>query len=183
MAFLILSALLLVASTTAWNTLGYLSRYSWFLEWSDVVTAFACVYFAVKVGSHLQQGLIYLLIAISLLLSILSYIPVLEANLPNTVNPANFYVYLLLIPAGIAIIISIGRKNIGLKTTSVIVLLSALAMVGFIAYSFHLVNPLFPTDESVFDLYAAHLLLSGMNPYNPALMASAFSYYPIFAPI
>ena len=38
-------------------------------------------------------------------------------------------------------------------------------------------SPSFPTDESVFDMYAAHLFLSGMNPYNPSLMANAFSYY------
>ncbi|MCL4336403.1 MAG: hypothetical protein M1344_04135 [Candidatus Thermoplasmatota archaeon] len=40
-------------------------------------------------------------------------------------------------------------------------------------------SPRFPTDEMTIDYYAAHLLLSGLNPYNPTLTSNVFSYYGI----
>ena len=55
--------------------------------------------------------------------------------------------------------------------------ISVLGTLGFIMYMFSQVGPLFPTDESVFDMYAAHLFLNGQNPYNPSLMANSFTFY------
>lgn len=174
--FLIISGLLLMASTTAWNTLGYLSPYAWFLEWSDVILSFACIYYAVQ-KYRIRPVFIYTLITVTLIFCLLSYLPVLEVSLPKTVSPASFLIYVLLVPVAIFVLISIGKTQGSPKATSVIVLVSVLAMLGFIAYSFYTVNPRFPTDESVFDLYSAHLFLSGANPYNSSLMSGAFAYY------
>ena len=174
---LILAGLLLDASTTAWNTLGYLSSYAWALEWSDVSLSFINIYVASLLKIPSRMNYLYVMIAISLVFTLLSYLPMFATALPSTVSLNSFNIYFLLVPIAIYIFYSLAKSGKSNRFTSIGVLIAVLAVVGYIAYSFYSANPMFPTDESVFNLYSAHLFLNGLNPYNPNLMSQAFSFY------
>ena len=86
-AFMAVSGLLFVGANAAWNGLGYLNPVAWFLEWSDVILAFLCVFGAVRttdLQNHLHG---YILIGVSLAFTVFSYAPSILAPMINgTIN-------------------------------------------------------------------------------------------------
>ena len=181
-AFMAVSSLLFVGVNAAWNGLGYLNPIAWFLEWSDVVLAFLCVFNAVRttdLSNHLHG---YILIGISLAFTVFSYAPSVVAPMINgtisqSINPNDFFI--LALPASILpFLIRYDLKNrVNSKAVPFVFFLSVILALGFLLYMFFSIAPQFPTDESVFDMYAAHLFLLGKNPYDPALMSNAFNFY------
>lgn len=181
-AFMAVSGLLFVGTNAVWNGLGYLNPIAWFLEWSDVVLAFLCVFNAVRTTdlSNYLHG--YILIGVSLVFTVFSYIPSVTAPMINgtinqSINPYDFFILalpVLILP----FLIRYDLKNrVNSKAVPFVFFLSVIGALGFLLYMFCSTAPQFPTDESVFDLYAAHLFLLGKNPYDPALMSNAFSFY------
>ncbi len=176
------SGLLILGANAAWNGLGYLNPLAWFLEWSSIILAFLCVLLAVRykeISNHLYA---YVLIGISLAISAFSYglsvvSPVVMVSISQSVDPFDFLVLIVpLVFLGTIILQDFGKlKNNG--TFPLLFFLSVIGSMGFLLIQFSLVSPAFPTDESIFDMYGAHLFLSGMNPYNPTLMSGAFQYY------
>lgn len=53
----------------------------------------------------------------------------------------------------------------------------------FVTYLFYFYSMRFPTDESMVDLYSAHLFINGLNPYNLNNIVGGFAFYnyPIYA--
>ncbi len=177
LGLIFLSTLLILGSTSVWNSLGYLTPYAWFLEWSDVGLSFILIYIALSLKKI--NNLLYLnsLAAVSLVFAILSYFPVFTVNMQGTVSKAVFMIYLVPIPAGLILLFTLTKQKINYRFVSIFLLFSIIFTIGFIAYSFYAVNPKFPTDESLFDLYSAHLFLHGLNPYDPNLMRNSFEFY------
>ena len=181
-AFMAVSGLLFVGANAAWNGLGNLNPIAWFLEWSDVVLAFLCVFNAVRtteLSNHLHG---YILIGISLAFTVFSYAPSVLAPMINgtinqAINPNDFFILalpVLILP----FLIRYDLKNrVNSKAVPFFFFLSVIGALGFLLYMFYSTAPPFPTDESVFDMYAAHLFLLGKNPYNPALMSNGFNFY------
>lgn len=176
------SGLLFLGANAAWNGLGYLNPLAWFLEWSSVVLAFLCVYASVRTTELKNYTYGYALITVSLLIAAISYIlsvtaPQVSNAISQSINPYYFLVLgvpLFLIPFLVKLDL---RKLDNSKFVPFIFILLVMVSLTFLLFMFSSVSPPFPTDESVFDMYAAHLFLSGLNPYNPALMANAFNYY------
>ena len=181
-AFMAVSGLLFVGANAAWNGLGYLNPFAWFLEWSDVVLAFLCVFNAVRttdLQNHLHG---YILIGVSLAFTVFSYVPSVTAPMINgtisqSINPYDFFI--LALPVVILpFLIRYDLKNrVNSKAVPFVFFLSVIFALGLLLYLFCSIAPQFPTDESVFDMYAAHLFLLGKNPYDPALMSNAFNFY------
>lgn len=176
------SGLLFLGASSAWTGLGYLNPFAWLLEWSSVILAFLCVYGAVRTNELQNHAYWYALIAVSLIISGIAYYPstvatTVHVNINQTINPYYFFVLgipLLLIP----LLILYDIRNLkDRKLIPFLFFLTSLGSMGFLLYMFYSIGPSFPTDESVFDMYAAHLFLLGQNPYNPALMSGAFSFY------
>ena len=136
-----------------------------------MVLAFLCVYAAVRTKELSKEYYGYILIAVSLLVSAISYYPSIvetttNAAINKTINPFYYIVFaipLLLIPL---FILYDRRHFTAKKLVPLVFFLLVIGTMVFLLYSFYKIAPAFPTDESVFDMYAAHLLLSGMNPYN-----------------
>lgn len=181
-SYMAVSSFLFMGANAAWNGLGYLNPLAWFLEWSSVILAFICVFLAVrtKVIKNILNS--YFLLIISLVISAVSYSfsifsPAVHNNIYQTINPIDFLV--LTIPIGFLLIVFLQdfRQIKNGKFFPLLFFLSVLGSIGFLIFQFYSVTPAFSTDESVFDMYAAHLFLSGMNPYDPSLMSNAFNYY------
>ena len=174
--------MLFLGANAAWNGLGYLNPVAWFLEWSSVVLAFLCVYSAVRTKQLSRHIYGYILIAVSLAISAASYYPSLAAPVVHgaiSQTISYYYFYALAIPVILLpLLIRYDlRKMAGAKTVPFLFFLSLAGAMSFLLYMFYAIAPAFPTDESVFDMYAAHLFLAGQNPYNPVLMSHAFSFY------
>ena len=176
------SGLLFVGANAAWNGLGYLNTLAWFLEWSSVVLAFLCVYASVRTTELKNHTYGYVLITVSIVISAISYLfsvtaPQVNNAINQSINPYYFLVLgipLLLMPFLVRLDL---KKLDNSKFAPLIFIILVIVSLAFLLYMFSSISPPFPTDESVFDIYAAHLFLSGLNPYNPALMANAFNYY------
>ena len=144
--------------------------------------AFLCVFNAVRttdLQNHLHG---YILIGVSLAFTVFSYVPSVVAPMINgtisqSINPNDFFILalpVLILP----FLIRYDLKNrVNSKAVPFVFFLSVIFALGFLLYMFCSIAPQFPTDESVFDLYAAHLFLLGKNPYDPALMSNAFNFY------
>ncbi len=176
------SGLLFVGANAAWNGLGYLNPLAWFLEWSSVVLAFLCVYASVRTTEMRNHTYGYALIAVSLIISAISYLfSVTAPQVSNAINQSiNLYYFLVLaIPLLLMpFLVRLDLKKLdNSKFAPLLFFILVIVSLTFLLYLFSSITPPFPTDESVFDMYAAHLFLSGLNPYNPALMANAFNYY------
>ncbi len=174
---LIAAGFLFSGSTSAWNALGYLDPYAWFLEWTSVVLAFFDIMIAANTNKVRNLFIVYLLLSISALLAILSFLPAVNAPLPKLVDPRNFFVFVLPVAALCFVVAALLRKGLSGKVSSIALLSSVIFAIMAVSYFFYLVSPKFPTDESLFDMYGAHLFLKGLNPYNPVLMSGAFSFY------
>ena len=181
-AFMAVSGLLFVGANAAWNGVGYLNPVAWFLEWSDVILAFLCVFNAVRttdLSNHLHG---YILIGVSLAFTVFSYAPSILAPMINgtinqSINPNDFFILalpVLILPFLIRYDL---KHRVNSKAAPFFFFLSVIGALGFLLFMFSSTAPQFPTDESVFDMYAAHLFLLGKNPYNPALMSNAFNFY------
>ena len=176
------SGLLFVGVNAAWNGLGYLNPLAWILEWSSVVLAFLLVYASVRTNPLKNHMLGYALIAVSLLISAVSYsysvaAPQVNIAINQSINPYYFLILaipILLMPFLIRIDF---RKMEKSKFVPFMFFLLVAGSIAFLLYMFSNISSPFPTDESVFDLYAAHLFMVGKNPYNPALMANAFNFF------
>ena len=176
------SGLLFVGANATWNGLGYLNPLAWFLEWSSVVLAFLCVFASVRTTELKNHIYGYVLITVSLLIAAISYIlsvtaPQVSNAISQSINPYYFLVLaipLLLMPFLVRLDL---KKLDNSKFAPLFFFILVIVSLAFLLYMFSSISPPFPTDESVFDMYAAHLFLSGLNPYNPALMANAFTYY------
>ena len=181
-AFMAVSGFLFVGANAAWNGLGYLNPLAWFLEWSDIILAFVCVYAAVRtkeLSSHLHG---YILIGFSLAFSAVSYAysvaaPMIHGTINRSIDPYDFFI--LALP--VSILPFLFRNDLKNRPDSRVApfffFLSAVGALAFLLFMFSIAAPRFPTDESLLDLYATHLFLMGKNPYDPALMSGAFSFY------
>ena len=181
-AYMAVSGLLFVGANAAWNGLGYLNPIAWFLEWSSVVLAFLCVYGAVRSRETTQYIYGYLLIGVSLVISAFSYFtsaisPAVQENIHQSVNSLDFLVFLMPLALLSLIILQDWKKLKYGKLLPFLFFISVIGTMTYLLYMFYLNSPAFPTDESVFDMYAAHLFLTGQNPYNPTLMSGAFSFF------
>ena len=176
------SGLLFVGANAAWNGLGYLNPLAWILEWSSVILAFLLVYASVQTNPLKNHIFGYALIAVSLLISSVSYsysvsAPQINRAINQSINPYYFLVLtipILLMP--FLIRIDFGKMDRS-KFVPFLFFLLAAGSIAFLLYMFSSISPAFPTDESVLDFYAAHLLIMGKNPYNHALMINAFNYF------
>ena len=176
------SGLLFVGANAAWNGLGYLNPLAWFLEWSSVVLAFLCVFASVRTTEMKNHTYGYALIVVSLIISAISYLfsvtaPQVSNAISQSINPYYFLVLgipLLLMPFLVRLDL---KKLDNSKFAPLLFFILVIVSLTFLLYMFSSITPPFPTDESVFDMYAAHLFLSDLNTYNPALMANAFNYY------
>jgi uncharacterized membrane protein len=72
---------------------------------------------------------------------------------------------------------ALALAGFALKKLYVIYPVVLLFMIALFALLLMKSIPQFSTDELAIDAYAAHLLLSGANPYIPSLMNGALSYY------
>lgn len=181
-SYMAVSGLLFLGANAAWNGLSYLNPLAWFLEWPAVVLAFLCVYSAVRNRGTSSQMLGYMLIVASLSISGVSYYlsvvsPDVQANIHASVNPLSFLVLAIPIGALLPVILQYMGKLKNGSLLPILFFISVIGSMGFLLYSFYSISPAFPTDESVFDMYGAHLFLSGMNPYDPARMSESFSFY------
>lgn len=182
LAFATVSGLLFVSANSAWISLGYLDPLAWFLEWSSILLAFFNVYLAVRTKSIGRQLYGYLLILLSLIISGVSFYPALttqdiQRTIFSSTGPLIYLVFLIPVVILAFQLQSELLKKYNTRIVSLVFFLAVVATMTFVIYSFYRMGPSFPTDESVFDMYAAHLFLSGKNPYDPALMSTAFSFY------
>ena len=174
--------MLFVGANAAWNGLGNLNPVAWFLEWSDITLAFFCIYGAVRTKDQTNHLHGYILIAVSLAFSVVSYAPsvtapMIHGTINRSIDPYDFFVLALPILIMPFLIRNDFKNRVDSRTAPFIFFLSVIGALGFLLYMFCSTAPQFPTDESVFDMYAAHLFLLGKNPYNPALMSNAFNFY------
>ncbi len=174
--------LLFVGTNAVWNSLGNISPLAWGLEWSSIILAFLCVFSAVKTSGFSQHIYGYTLIGISVSIAVISYaISATQAPVSAATGESFNSYYLAILAAPVIVLAFLIRSDLKNRSSErsipLLFFLLLLAAVGFILYLYYSYAPSFPTDESVFDMFAAHLLLIGKNPYNPSLMSGAFSYY------
>ena len=174
---LIAAGFLFSGSTSAWNSLGYLDPYAWVLEWTSVILAFFDIIVAAKTYKMKNLFIIYLLLSLSALFACLSLVPAINAPLPKLVNPRYFLMFGLPAAALGLVVYALLRKGFTGKNSSIVLLATVLIAIMSVSYLFYTVSSTFPTDEALLDMYGAHLFLVGYNPYNPALMSGAFTYY------
>lgn len=178
-----LSGLLIVGSTTTWHSVGYLNIFGWFIEWSDIILSFLCIFLASGTNRYYSNYWLYLFFTVCIVFVLASLHFVSRLQVFNT--PNSLYYIVLAIPVILFALTTLNRnsKPNFLRRTSLIFFLTALSSMMFIVFLFYKYSIRFPTDESVIDLYSAHLFLQGMNPYNPALVSGAFSFYnfPVYA--
>ena len=181
-AFMAVSGFLFVGANAAWNGLGYLNPLAWFLEWSDIMLAFLCVYAAVRtkeLSNHLHG---YILIGFSLAFSAVSYAcsvaaPMIHGTIYRSIDPYDFFILALPVSILPFLVRNDLKNRPDSRAAPFFFFLSAVGGLAFLLFMFSSTAPRFPTDESVLDLYAAHLFLLGKNPYDPAFMSNAFSFY------
>ena len=182
-AFMVLAGFLIVGATATWYSSGYLSLSAWFFEWADVVLAFLCVFMATRRSDVKHNSVSIILIIISALVVILPLGR--TSSLPVFTTPDPVYYGVFGIPIIIIAYFIIFREklNNNEKTLSLLFFLFVLGTITFVTYLFYSYSMKFPTDESVVDLYSAHLFLHGLNPYNLNNIAGGFGYYgyPIYA--
>jgi len=176
------SGLLLVGVNAVWNGLGNVNPIAWALEWSAIILTFLCVFSAVKTIDFTRHLYGYILIGISVLVAMVSYVMSAMQSPINAATSISIDPYLFVIlaaPIAVLVLVVINdlKNKVHAKLMPMLFFFLSLATVGFMLYMYYSFAPMFPTDESVFDMYAAHLFLLGKNPYNPALMSSAFSFY------
>lgn len=172
-----IATLLLVSSSTAWHSLGYLNPLAWILEWGDVILSFFFLYISLRLRPVYRVKYLTIIVVISAAFGFLSLYPVLNFEITNSINPFYFVTYCFPVLAVISIFFLIKRGKLNLKLESVMFLLIVEGSIMFLSYLFYTVSPTFPTDESLFNLYSAHLFLQGLNPYTPNLVANSFSYF------
>ncbi len=182
-AFMILAGFLIVGATATWHSSGYLSFSAWFFEWTDVILAFLCVFMATRSSEVKSNSVSILLILLSVLVVI---IPLSRTSvLPVFTTPNPIYYGVFAIPIIIIAYFIIFREKLAQneKYLSLLFFLFVLGTIMFVIYLFYSYSMKFPTDESVVDLYSAHLFLHGLNPYNLKNIAGGFGYYgyPIYA--
>ena len=180
--FITLAGFLIVGATATWHAIGYLSYTAWFFEWLDIIFAFLCVYLATRErdvkGSWFTISLILISSALVLIpLERTSTLPVF-----TTPNPLFYLVFSIPIVFLAYFLIFRDRLAKNQKLTSLIFFLFILGTEMFVTYLFYSSSMRFPTDESVVDLFSAHLFLHGLNPYNLSNTAGSFAFYnyPIY---
>lgn len=180
--FISMSGLLFVGATASWHSLGYLSPKAWFLEWGDVLLAFVCVYLATRTEKVHSAPFSLFITGLALILSFGSYFSAVQLPVFTSLGTGYYYSYAFPVAALVGLFVSFYRYKNRERLSSFLFFLALLGSIMYITYLFYLVSPVFPTDESVIDLYSSHLFLSGLNPYNTALSANAFNFYnfPIY---
>lgn len=172
-----IAGVLFVGAEGAWHALGYLNLSGWFLEWGDIIFAFVCVYLSVRGKPIVSPILVYVILAMACMFSIFSYLPALGLQVVHSTGPVYYIVYGISVIAAGYIITRYSKSTTKLRYFSLwfflIIFLSILLITLLFAFS----APVLPTDETVMDLYSAHLFLQGLNPYNPNLASNAFTYY------
>ena len=180
--FITLSGFLIVGATATWHAMGYLSYTAWFFEWSDIVFAFVCAYLATREKDVKGNLLTFSFIGISATLVI---IPLgRTSTLPVFTTPDPLFYLVFSIPIVFLAYFLVFRDRLvkNQKSLSLIFFLFILATVMFVTYLFYSSSMRFPTDESVVDLFSAHLFLHGLNPYDLSNTAGSFAFYnyPIY---
>ena len=180
--FITLSGFLIVGATATWHAMGYLSYTAWFFEWSDIVFAFVCAYLATREKDVKGNLLTFSFIGISAALVLIPLERTSALPVFTTPNPLLYLVFSIPIIFLAYFLIFRDRLVKNQKSLSFIFLLFILGTVMFVTYLFYSSSMKFPTDESVVDLFSAHLFLHGLNPYDLNNTAGSFAFYnyPIY---
>lgn len=180
---MILSGFLIVGATATWHSMGYLSPFAWLVEWLDILFAFLCIFIAIRSTDIRSKTPVYALIILSAALVLLPINSVSKLTVFVTPSPVNYLVFLIPILFFILLLLFSSKplKHAGLP--SLIFFLFVLSSLMYVTYLFYSYSMRFPTDESVVDLYSAHLFLNGLNPYIHSNIIGGFGYYnyPIYA--
>ena len=175
--FITLAGFLIVGATATWHAIGYLSYPAWFFEWSDVVLAFLCVYLATRERDAKSSWPAISLIVISAALVLIPLESTAVLPVFTTPNPLFYFVFSIPIVFLAYFIIFRERLVKNQKSLSLIFFLFILGTVMFVTYLFYSSSMRFPTDESVVDLFSAHLFLKGLNPYDLTNTSGSFAFY------
>ena len=157
--FITLSGFLIVGATATWHAMGYLSYTAWFFEWSDIVFAFVCAYLATREKDVKGNLLTFSFIGISAALVLIPLERTSALPVFTTPNPLLYLVFSIPIIFLAYFLIFRDRLVKNQKSLSFIFLLFILGTVMFVTYLFYSSSMKFPTDESVVDLFSAHLFL------------------------
>ena len=181
-ALIALAGFLIVGATATWHAVGYISYYGWFFEWSDIVFAFLCVYLATRERDVKSNWSAISLILISAALVLIPLERTSALPVFTTPNPLFYLVFSIPIIFLAYFLIFRDRLVKNQKSLSFTFLLFILGTVMFVTYLFYSSSMKFPTDESVVDLFSAHLFLHGLNPYDLTNTAGSFAFYnyPIY---
>ena len=179
-AYLVMAGLMLTGASTVWNTAGYLNIFAWVLEWTGILLAFYFIMAATLDSLPLRVTRVYILMGISTIILLLSTSFVGPSSMsiaaPYVPDPIFYFIFGVPIIAGIIVFfLSEGRYDI--RKTSALFFLIFAASIMLLTYIFYLAGPRLPTDETVLDLYAGHIFLRGLDPYNSSLTLGAFPFY------
>lgn len=180
---MVLSGFLFVAAEAAWHALGYLSTLAWFLEWSDIILAFLLIYLALSVKitrSNLNFGTLMFL---ALSLSVISYYSAIYLPVVSALGPLFYVIYSIPLLFLVILLPVVRTEKFHGRLLSLVIFVVILISLSSIMMIFYIHSPIYPTDESIFDLYSAHLFLHGINPYSPGVVSGSFAYYnyPLYA--
>ncbi|WMT44102.1 MAG: hypothetical protein RE469_07815 [Cuniculiplasma divulgatum] len=179
-AYLVMAGLMLTGASTAWDTAGYLNIFAWILEWTEILLTFYFIIAATLDSTPLRVTRAYILMAVSavILLISISFVGPKSMSIasPYIPNPIFYLIFGVPVIAGITVFVLSERRN-DIRKTSTFFFICFAASIMLLTYIFYLAGPRLPTDETVLDLYAGHIFLKGLDPYNSSLTLAAFPFY------
>ncbi len=181
-AYMVMAGLMFTGAFTAWNTAGYLNIYAWVIEWAEIFLAFYFIVAATLDSKSIQArgAKIMMVVSVAIFLLSISFTLInpnsMSADAPFTPNPLFYSIFAVPVIAAIAVYIT-PEKGHNIRNISLAFFLAFAASMMLLTYVFYLTGPRLPTDEATLSLYAGHIFLEGMNPYNPSSTLEAFSYY------
>ena len=179
-AYLVMAGLMLTGTSTVWNTAGYLNIFAWILEWVGILLAFYMIVAATLDSIPLRVTRTYILMAVSAVILLLSISFVGPSSMsiasPYVPDPIFYFIFGVPVIAGI-IVFTLSERRHDIRKTSALFFICFAASIMLLTYIFSLAGPRLPTDETVLDLYAGHIFLRGLDPYNSSLTLGAFPFY------
>ncbi len=179
-AYLVMAGLLLTGASTAWNTGGYLSISAWIMEWTDIILSFYFLIASLMDSNPIciKTGYVLMVVSSIMVLFSISFVNLhsMSDAAPYLPNSIFYIIFAVPIAATLSVFLLSDRRH-NFKQVSAIFFISFSASMMILTYTFFLAGPRLPTDETVLNLYAGHLFLKGMDPYNPTLTLQAFPFY------
>ena len=163
---LTISGILFSAAPAVWVSLGYLDPFAWFLEWADIVLAFILMISSLRTKVLTSTLRLSSMVFISLAIAITSFYE-------SSYYPTFILFFIPLILLGLGLTISKGNA----KYSSLLFFITAVTVLSAFSILYLAVAPAIPTDETLLTLYAAHIFMSGLNPYSPGVMNNSFAFY------